>query len=150
MGKIAIDACFAGKFVTVFDETFSEDVSMLETEREILGETHEKFGGMLAQKWNLPTSLCDAVAYHHELPSMKSFAALENPRIVAISYLAEAFCQHYEIGWDGDSIECDLENARVWELLLKEQDVYTSRDIDIITTETMQVFKEARPHLLWE
>ena len=150
LGKIAIDACFDGKFVATFNKTFSDKTPMIVAEREILGDTHEKIGGMLARKWQLPKTLCDAIECHHEFPSMRSFASLKDPRIVAISYLSEAFCQHYEIGWDGDSGDSELDNTRAWEVLLRGHNVYNPRDIDIIITETLQVFKEVSPHLLWE
>jgi len=150
MGKIVIEVCFGGKFLPIFDKTFTHKPSMIEAESEILGQTHEKFGGLLADRWNLPKTLCDAIAYHHELPSMTSFSPLRDPRIVAITYISEAFCEHYEIGWDGDFGGADLRNERAWDVLLGKHKAYTTSDIDNLITETLQIFKEVRPRLLWE
>ena len=150
MGKIVIDVCFGGKFVPVFDKTFTHKPSIIEAESEILGQTHEKFGSQLADKWNLPKTLCDAIAYHHEFPSMTSFTPLRDPLIVALTYISEAFCEHYEIGWDGDFDGADLRNERAWDVLFGKRKTYTTSDIDSLITETLQVFKQARPHVLWE
>jgi HD-like signal output (HDOD) protein len=150
MGKIVIDACFSGKFVNIFNKTFTHSPAMIEAEREILGETHEKFGGWLAEKWRIPTTICDSIAYHHEFPAIPTYVELREPRLVAISYISEAFCQQYELGWDGDSGVSDLKNERVWDVLLNGQKLYTQKDIDAIIVETLQVFHDVKPHLLWK
>lgn len=150
LGKIVIDACFGGKFVSTFNNTFKHKPPMLEAEREILGETHEKFGRLLAEKWCLPKSICDAIDYHHEFPSTGSLDTLEDPQTVSLSYLSEAFCEQFEIGWDGDFDCSDLRNGKAWELLLSGQDTYTTDDIDTIIAETLQAFRKSQPHLLWD
>jgi hypothetical protein len=38
---------------------------MHQCELEIIGATHADLGGMLADKWNLPSELRDAIALHH-------------------------------------------------------------------------------------
>jgi HD-like signal output (HDOD) protein len=150
VGKIVIEVCFGGKFVPVFDRTFTDKPSIMDAESEILGHTHEKFGGLLAERWNLPKTLCDAIAYHHALPSLASFDHLRDPRIVALAFISEAFCERYEIGWDGDFDGADLRNESAWNTLLGPQHTYTPHDIDNLITETLQIFKQARPRLLWE
>jgi HD-like signal output (HDOD) protein len=150
IGKIVIDACFSGKFVTVFNETFTHKPPMLAAEREVIGGTHEEFGCWLAEKWRLPQTICSAIAHHHTLPERPSSDLIDDPKLVALSYVAEAFCEHYELGWDGDDGESSLRREEVWDVLLSGQRAYTERDIDTILTETLQVFSEARPRLLWE
>lgn len=150
MGKIVIDEYFSSKFVLIFEKTFKHKPPMLEAEREILGESHEQVGGWLADKWRLPKTLCDAIACHHEFPSLAPWTTIKEPRLASLIYIAEAFCERYEIGWDGDSGYSDVRDRKVWDLLLSEQDRYTAKDIDTILTETLQAFSEARPHLLWQ
>ncbi len=150
MGKIVIDACFGGKFASVFDKTFKDAPPMIDAEKEIVGHTHEPIGAVLAEKWHLPQSICDAIAFHHAFPTTDSAANLEDPKIASVCYLSEAFCQRYKIGWDGDSGSCDLRNSKAWETILSGQDKYTESDIDGIITETLQTYTEARPLLLWE
>jgi putative nucleotidyltransferase with HDIG domain len=148
IGKIVIDACFSNEFAHVFTETFKHNPPMREAEHEILGESHEQFGVFLAEKWHLPQAICDAISYHHTFPSFASSATIEDMQIVAVSYLSEALCEHFEIGWDGD-FECsNIRNGTAWDVLLSGQDAHSSGDIDAIITETLERFKEAEPHLL--
>ena len=148
MGKIIIDEYFGDDFKLIFEKTRTYGIPMLEAERAVLGESHEHIGQWLAEKWRLPETLCEAIFYHHESPSPESCAAVKAPDLVALSYIAEAFCDRYEIGWDGDSGYNDLKNRKVWEVLLSQQDEYTIDDVDTLLAETYQAFRQARPYLL--
>jgi len=150
IGKIVIEEHFDRKFVFLFNKAFTHAPPILEAERELLGESHERIGGWLADKWRLPETLSDAILYHHDLPSPDLWESVKEPRLAALSYLAEAFCEQYNVGWDGDFGYSDVRNREAWRVLLSEQDRYTTRDIDVIINETLQSFHEARPHLLWE
>jgi HD-like signal output (HDOD) protein len=39
--------------------------SFLAMEQELLGSNHAEAGAMLAEQWNLPTTLAQAIAFHH-------------------------------------------------------------------------------------
>ncbi len=148
IGKIIIDEYFGSKFVTIFNKTFVHKPAMLVAEREILGESHEMVGEWLAQKWGLPETFCEAIEHHHDFPLPESWPALKDPRIVALSYIAEAICDRYEIGWDGDSGYNDIKDMNAWNALLSRQDKYTENDIDTIIAETYKIFSETSLHLL--
>lgn len=49
----------------VLEFSLDESVSLVEAEEELLGISHPQLGGRLAQAWNLPSSLANAIAYHH-------------------------------------------------------------------------------------
>jgi len=59
--------------------------NLVEAERSILGVDHAVIGRMLAEKWNLPVSLCDAIALHHDLP--ERIGNVEVAHIVQLSEL---------------------------------------------------------------
>ena len=40
----------------------------IEAEKAVLGINHAEIGRMLAEKWNFPPNLCDAIGYHHLVP----------------------------------------------------------------------------------
>jgi len=52
--------------------------SMADVEREIMGFTHPKIGGLLAEKWNFPEEYVLAVKYHHH--EIFPAAVRENPQ----------------------------------------------------------------------
>ena len=41
-------------------------ISIWDAELELIGFTHAELGGRLAERWNLPTRIAEAVARHHE------------------------------------------------------------------------------------
>ena len=148
IGKIIIDEYFGSKFVLIFNKTFAHKPPMLVAEREILGESHEMVGEWLAQKWGLPETICDAIEHHHDFPPPESWPALTDPKIAALSYIAEAICDRYEIGWDGDSGYNDVKDMNAWTALLSQQDRYTENDIDAILEETYKIFIDTSSHML--
>ncbi|UCD57464.1 MAG: HDOD domain-containing protein [Candidatus Hydrogenedentota bacterium] len=150
VGKIIIDEYFGTEFNLIFNKTLAHETTMLEAEREFLGGSHDQVGGWVAEKWRLPETLCDAILYHHDLPLAEPWTTAKDPRLVSLSYVAEAFCEHYEVGWDGDTGYCDVRNWNAWEVLLSGQENYARDDIGVILNETLQAFSEARPHMLWE
>jgi signal transduction histidine kinase len=42
--------------------------SAIDAEKAVLGISHAEIGKMLAEKWNFPPNLCDAIGYHHQVP----------------------------------------------------------------------------------
>jgi putative nucleotidyltransferase with HDIG domain len=41
--------------------------NLIEAERDILGIDHAAIGQLMAEKWNFPESLCDAIGQHHKI-----------------------------------------------------------------------------------
>ncbi|BAZ93149.1 HD family phosphohydrolase [Thiohalobacter sp. COW1] len=58
-----------------------------------LGFTHAEVGAALAERWNLPEALCEAIRYHH-LPAYAAEARIE----AAIVHLGETLANRSEIG----------------------------------------------------
>ncbi|MBI4831869.1 MAG: HDOD domain-containing protein [Candidatus Lindowbacteria bacterium] len=150
VGKIIIDERFRPEFVQIFERAIAQKKDMREAETEILGASHAQIGAWLAKKWRLPDALCEAIEHHHELPASAARKTLKDPELVALLHLAEAFCQCYEIGWDGDSHCCDVKESEAWEWLFSGQAKYTMSDIDQILAETLCLFHGARPQMFWK
>lgn len=148
MGKIIIDEYFCEEFARIFDRAIIDGAAMREAEKEILGESHEPVAAWLGEKWRLPETLREAVLYHHGLPPPQNRPALKDPKMAALAYVAEALCDRFDIGWDGDSGQNDLEDRGVWEILLSGQDRYTLHDIDSILDETLREFGNSPMQIL--
>ena len=145
-GKIIIDEYFNREFVQICDYSKGADTPLIEAERKFLGDSHEQIAGWLAEKWLLPETLCEAIIYHHVLSSPESGFVLKAPKTVALTYVAEAFCDINNIGWDGDSGCNDIKDEIVWGILLSEQDKYSQDDIDAILDEVLREFEETSLH----
>lgn len=148
MGKIIIDEYFHEEFTLIFERVKTQGTPMFEAEAEILGESHKQVGAWLAAKWRLPETAREAILHHHRIPQPQDLPTLNDPKTVALAYIAEAYCDRFKIGWDGDAGCNDLRDKRAWEILLSDQGKYTIDDIDRILDETQQEFGDSLLHIL--
>ncbi|MGE4192958.1 MAG: HDOD domain-containing protein [Pseudodesulfovibrio sp.] len=65
IGKVVFALYLPEEFEKVVVKASAQGEPMHQCELEIIGATHADLGGMLADKWNLPSELRDAIALHH-------------------------------------------------------------------------------------
>jgi putative nucleotidyltransferase with HDIG domain len=65
IGRIVLDQYFPNEFREIVALTESQQMSLLEAERKVLGVTHCDIGYWTTEKWNLPTMLTDSILFHH-------------------------------------------------------------------------------------
>ncbi|PLY11983.1 MAG: phosphohydrolase [Sedimenticola sp.] len=65
-----------------------KDELLLEAEQEVLGFNHCEVGGLLAESWGLPASICNAVRYHHQPMVSKKY--LTETAIIHVSHVMAA------------------------------------------------------------
>ncbi len=100
LGILVTYKFFKNEFIQIIEKSSSENLTILEAEKEVLGLTHQEVGRFLADKWSLPTALCDTLGYHH-FPSK----APDNQSFVAVIHLVDYMTQKLGIGdffWDKD------------------------------------------------
>jgi len=104
LGITIIQRYFNSEFNAICGLVDSQEMRHLKAEEQVLGLTHQEIGQLLANRWNLPESLGETIAYHH-CPS-----ALEDNKVLAsIVHLADYMTQRLGIGcfyWD-DNIQLD-------------------------------------------
>jgi len=66
IGKVALDVVHPRLFRDAAHQARAEARFIRETELEVLGLTHAEAGGILAERWDLPHAVVEAVRYHHE------------------------------------------------------------------------------------
>ncbi|MCF6284892.1 MAG: HDOD domain-containing protein [Candidatus Hydrogenedentes bacterium] len=81
MGKVALDWLYPQLFRKAATEAEERKSHIADAEQEIFGMTHATVGGLLAEHWNLPESVVEAVQCHHSLGDAKVDVGLV--RIVA-------------------------------------------------------------------
>ncbi len=97
MGKVVMDQYLHEEFSEVVGLTKDTGCAFLQAEREVLGGlTHADIGKLLAEKWNLPANLQEAIAFHHD-----PLQAKEGPHTVAVHF-ADILCKSKHIGFSGD------------------------------------------------
>lgn len=98
LGIPVIHKYFHSAFMEILRLVGQETMPCNEAELSVLGLNHQEIGKYLAEKWNLPSSLCDAIEYHHEPAKGK-----ESMELSAIVHLADYMTQRLDAGkfyWD--------------------------------------------------
>lgn len=95
IGKVALDLLYpdqvqVARYTAVHDKRF-----VRETEAEVLQIDHTQAGGVLAERWNLPPAVTDAIQYHHNTERTTA-----DPQLAAVTAVADHIA--YEAGF-GDA-----------------------------------------------
>jgi len=86
MGKLILDQYMNVDYMRILDTMRVHNLSLWQVEEKLLGIEHSMVGSLMAQKWNFPTQLINAIRYHHA-PSL----ANTKPELGAIINLANVF-----------------------------------------------------------
>ncbi len=65
LGKVALSAWLENRSVTLTAIAAKLELTTEQAERRVLGFDHQEVGAKLAEKWNLPKVIVDAIAFHH-------------------------------------------------------------------------------------
>jgi putative nucleotidyltransferase with HDIG domain len=65
MGVSVIHRYFRNEYKRIVEILQETDLNALEAEESVLGVTHADVGGWLAERWNLPDHLVEAIRFHH-------------------------------------------------------------------------------------
>lgn len=84
MGISVLYQHFHDEYRHITAEVDQTGVPFLEAEQRILGVTHAEIGGWLAERWNFPPHLVEAIATHHT-----PLTAKDNPDLVSIIHCAD-------------------------------------------------------------
>ncbi|NLG34831.1 MAG: HDOD domain-containing protein [Lentisphaerae bacterium] len=132
IGKLVMYRYWRDEFRSALRLARERNVSLFETEREVIGADHARIGAWLGAKWNLADDLVQAIRWHHEPFS----APAENWELTALCHVANFVCNQQRIGDGGDLAEPGWIQG-VWkELGLSVADI--SSVVDEITEESKQ------------
>ena len=93
VGKVVLSTFVIEKYRDIETMVESGEHSFQEAEKEILGFDHAEIGGKIAEKWEFPSAIITAIAFHHEpVRSSREFrllvelVALANNLVVMVGY----------------------------------------------------------------
>ncbi len=93
IGKIALHTLVENAAREIAELVSVDGVPLILAERMAVGVDHTLVGERIAQRWNLPQSLCNAIRYHHE-PHLEEEPSLNT----AVVHVANAICLAAGIG----------------------------------------------------
>jgi putative nucleotidyltransferase with HDIG domain len=92
MGVAVLHQHFQNEYKHILEEVKTSDVPFLEAEQNILGVTHAEIGGWLAERWNFPVHLVEAISTHHH-----PLDAKENADLVSIIHCADVLANELSL-----------------------------------------------------
>jgi putative nucleotidyltransferase with HDIG domain len=131
VGKVILDGYFSNFFNEALKTASTQNISIIEAEKEVSPITHEGVGRYLAILWRLPQSLVEVVGNHHSLVFKKE----EHRSMVQLIHVANAYCRKHQIGFSGDHTEYEpaaevLEQLGLEEGSLEDWSVQIQTEID--------------------
>ena len=144
IGKLILIEYFSDEFIEALERAETEGCTIADAEEKVLGVTHADIGGWLAEKWNLPAHLVNAITYHH-----RPYDLPEPEDLVLITHLSNALIRHCRIGNSGDQQLASLD-PRVAQPFKRGQNISDADLFDRLSDgieaeiEKAQVFKDLR------
>ncbi|MCZ6632274.1 MAG: HDOD domain-containing protein [bacterium] len=138
IGKLILIEYFTDEFSEALELAEAEAISIEAAEEKTLGVTHAEIGGWLAEKWNLPQNLVNAIALHHH-PNL-----LEAPEdLVLFVHMANALIRYNQVGSSGDKQGPQLD-AQVAQFFKQGQDVSDNDLLEFLSKDLNTELKKAQ------
>lgn len=118
IGKTILNEHMESEYKEVLSKVNDEGITFLDAENEIFGYDHAEIGGIVAEKWNLPAVLIDAIKYHHT-PDLSNI----NPILVSIVHIADALTMMMGVGIGLDGLSYNFSETALNTLGLDELQV---------------------------
>jgi len=111
IGKVVLDQYFAKSFPLFYRSYPLENGDFSTLERETIGIDHQEIGQRLAENWNLPANLTEAIRFHH-YPEQ----AREHEQLTHLVYLADLLTSWFLAGVEREFINTQTLDKRLAKL----------------------------------
>lgn len=138
MGISVLHRYFKNEYRRITEIIKETDLTALEAEESVLGVTHADVGGWLAERWNLPNHLVEAITMHHT-PGL----AKQNKDLVALIHCADIFAwrmnpqpMDFDKGadFDADALNhLQLNDAQVLQEYMQSYRQLVQSDLEAVT-----------------
>lgn len=91
LGKLFLDQFVVKDYITIVEYVQRYRLQLWQVEEKLIGIDHAQVGGMIAEHWNFPVPLVDAIRFHH-YPSL----ARLNRGLPALVNLANSFAADFQ------------------------------------------------------
>ncbi len=138
MGKTALSVWLESKLGGMLKYASDENVSFDEAERAVLGYDHCEVGRYLADNWNLPLTISDAIRYHHS-PNQ----ADDNQVVVDCVHIGNYLTMALGFGLGGDGLHYTFYDESLRRLGLNSDDLDRVAEEFVVEFERYEdLFKE--------
>lgn len=120
IGKVILNSYMKEAYHEVVARVTAENIPFMEAENQVIGFNHAVVGARIAEKWNLPPELVEAIAWHHQPEH-----AERNKKLTSIVHVADAICLAMGIGIGIDGMMYPLSKESLSLLNLDEDHIET-------------------------
>ena len=125
VGQLILDRFLHDVYKKVIELTYAENISVVQAEKRLLGESHDTIGGWLMEKWRLPSLFSEVAYYHHSVTKASS----ENRLLVAMVSLADQVARLKGFGFGGDETGLILEETDAFKIIEQAQPATGNMDM---------------------
>lgn len=100
IGKVILADNFSEEYKKILQEALEKDEEVYQTEKRVLGESHDEVGEWFTKENRFPEVLRHCIKYHH-VPS--SYNSGEFSTAIRAINLSDHLCKVKEVGWAGCS-----------------------------------------------
>jgi putative nucleotidyltransferase with HDIG domain len=93
MGKLLLDQFVLTNYSMIVFYVQRDQLPLWQVEEKLIGIDHARVGGLMAEHWNFPVHLVDAIRFHH-IPSF----ARTNQQLPALVNMANSFSVEFQRG----------------------------------------------------
>jgi len=108
IGKLIVHEYIGESYEQIVDIVNTKNVSFSEAESEVLEFNHCEIGAKVAEKWNFPTVLIDAIRYHHS-PNLVINMPEKDKQLISIVHVADAVTMMLGSGMGNDGMMYKIE-----------------------------------------
>ena len=106
IGKLIIHEYIGESYDQIVELVNSENITFAQAEEQILGFNHTEIGARVAEKWNFPSLLTEAIRYHHSPNTAKDFNDI---KLLSIVHIADAITMMLGSGMGNDGMMYKIE-----------------------------------------
>lgn len=128
IGKLLLTSFVSEKSTEFRDALTQRNLSLQDAEQMILGLNHCTVGNQIAEQWNLPIEVRNAVQYHHQ--PLRSSRFKEQ---VALVHVSNHLCHQMRIGMLPEPLEEDVLDIEAANLLGFTDDIREQFEIEFST-----------------
>lgn len=129
IGKTILNYYVEKEYNAITNRVQFGKVSFLEAEEEILGFNHAQVGEKIAERWNFPQELVEAIGLHHN-PETSTI----DPKLVSIVHIADSITMMLGISIGADGLTYNFSPFALHSLNYSTQDIeqLISQSYDLI------------------
>jgi HD-like signal output (HDOD) protein len=135
IGRLVLAHFTPKQYEPVLQTAREQQVTLLESEQNVLGFNHADISGYLLEKWKLPAPIVDAVKYHHQ-PALSQ----TSPDLASIAFIGDylSHLHSYRVKEEMVEPQLKLENWGTLAIPLDEEET-----IEQLLTELTQELNKA-------